>query len=137
MTHNFSPRNAFVLTLVIPLVLTMTLSGCTLLGLGAAAGATAGGCALLDTNEDDVVSEMELSAGLFDEWDSDGDGELTEKEFDVGAEASGAFTESSVSFVAWDENEDGVLSEEEFADGISEQSDTEDWADRQCDELGL
>lgn len=129
-----SSRLPFVLVLF-PL-LTLSLSGCTLLGLGAAAGATAGGCALLDANEDDNVTEAEVSEGLFDNWDADDNDVLSEKEFDVGAQNTGVFINSDGGFDAWDDNNDDELTRAEFADGASE-GDAERWADATCDELGL
>lgn len=130
-------RSSFVLTLLLPAALTISLSGCTLLGLGAAAGAAAGGCAMLDANEDDVVTQAELSEGLFDNWDADEDGLLTEKEFDVGSQNSGAFVDSPGGFDSMDEDGNDRLTEAEFEAGVSAHSDSEQWADARCDELGL
>lgn len=113
------------------------LSGCTLLGLGAAAGAAVGGCSVLDENEDDTVTEAELSAGLLEDWDENGDGELSEAEFDAGVAGSDLFDGWSGEFESWDADDDDSLSEEEFAVGVAEDEDSSEWLDRQCDDLGL
>lgn len=114
----------------------VALSGCALFGLGAAAGAAVGGCSLLDENEDETVSAAEFSAAVFDAWDEDGDGALSEAEFDAGVATSDAYSAWSGEFGDWDADDGGTLSEQEFTGAVS-QSDTSAWADRQCDELGL
>lgn len=126
-----------LLIFIAPAVIAMTLSGCTLLGLGAAAGATVGGCALLDENEDDRVSEAELSAGLFRAWDMDADGVLSESEFEDGVDRSNLYEDWADEFDAWDANDDGALNESEFASGVTRDQNALQWADRRCDELGL
>ena len=122
---------------LLPLALLLNLSGCTLFGLGAAAGATVGGCALLDTDDDDVVTQQELSAGLFDAWDTDDDGQLTEAEFEAGVSTRNTFAGWSGSFGGWDESDDGVLTEGEFSSGVASRDDTASWLDARCDDLGL
>ena len=102
--------------------------------MGAAA---AGGCALLDSNDDDTVTAEEVGEGLFTEWDADKNGVLSEKEFDVGAQATGVFTERPGGFDAWDTDEDDELSKAEFQAGVADSSDEAQWADATCDELGL
>lgn len=129
-------RPAVLPALVLPLVLILATSGCTLLGLGAAAGATVGGCALLDTNDDAVVTEEELSAGLHEAWDTNADGALTEAEFDAGVSTRAIFADWSGSFNDWDTDEDGTLTEAEFSSGAA-RSDSADWLDARCDDLGL
>ncbi len=119
---------------VMPLAL--SLSGCTLLGVGPSAGAAVGGCALLDDNEDDRVTAAEVSEALFDDWDADENGVLSEKAFDVGAQNTGAFTDNDGGFDAWDTDNDDELTRDEFDTGISE-IDAERWADATCDDLGL
>ncbi|HLT46299.1 MAG TPA: hypothetical protein VK002_03650 [Rubricoccaceae bacterium] len=129
------PRLPLLPALVLPLALALTFSGC--LALGAGAAAAVGGCALLDRDRDDNVTEAELSAALYDDWDEDDDGRLTRAEFDAGAGARPAFAGVSGSFVAWDADDDGALTEAEFSSGVAESGDTTDWLDAQCDEIGL
>ncbi len=112
-------------------------AGCTLLGLGAAAGATVGGCALLDANDDDAVTEAEFSAGLFDRWDTDGDRMLTEAEFEAGTARADAYDEWDDDFDDWDDDNDGTLSSAEFVSGASDSGDVADMLDDGCDDLGL
>ena len=131
-------RNALLsrhsLALIVPLVFAVGLSGCALLGLGAAA---VGGCALLDENEDDRVTQAEFSAGLFDSWDEDNDDSLSEAEFNDGVDRSDVYDDWSDDYGDWDSDGDESLTQAEFAAGIAAGSDREDWADRRCDELGL
>lgn len=135
---NRSSRFSFVWVLLLPVVLTLSLSGCTGLGAGAAAaGASVGGCALLDANEDDTVTAEEVSEGLFNNWDADQDGVLSEKEFDVGAQATGVFTDRPGGFDAWDTDDDDELSKDEFEAGVADPSSAAQWADATCDELGM
>ena len=124
-------------TLVLPIFLTVTLSGCVLFGLGATAGAAAGGCALLDRNDDDRVTEVEVSAALFADWDTNDNEVLTEAEFEAGAAQEDIFNDWSGDFDEWDANGNGELSQSEFEAGVAEDHDTTRWADRQCDNLGL
>lgn len=102
--------------------------------MGAAA---AGGCALLDSNDDETVTAEEVGEGLFTTWDADENGVLSEKEFDVGAQATGVFTARPGGFDAWDTNGDDELTKAEFRAGVAEPSDEALWADATCDELGL
>lgn len=120
--------------IVVPLILAVGVSGCALLGLGAA---TVGGCAILDENQDDRVTDAEFSAGLFDAWDTDDDDALDEGEFDAGTARSDVYDDWSDDFDDWDENDDGSLTEAEFADGIADDDAAMRWADRRCDDLGL
>jgi hypothetical protein len=119
------------------LLLAPLYAGCTLLGLGAAAGATVGGCALLDANDDDTITEAEFSAGLFDRWDTDGDGSLTEAEFDAGAARGDAYDDWDDDFDEWDDDDDGTLSQPEFISGAGDSGDIPDLIDEGCDNLGL
>lgn len=123
--------------IVVPLALAVSLSGCTLLGLGAAAGAAVGGCAVLDENEDEMVTEAELSEGLFNAWDVNGDDALVEAEFEAGIERSDLYSDWSGEFDAWDTNDSGELSESEFASGVAQDENVPRWLDRRCDDLGL
>ena len=124
-------------TLVLPVFLTFTLSGCVLFGLGATAGAAVGGCALLDDNDDERVTQMEVSAALYDDWDTDGDDALTEAEFEAGVAQEDIFSDWSGEFSAWDADDDDELTEAEYRAGVSANANTARWADRQCDDLGL
>lgn len=134
---NRSFRFAFSSSLLLTIALIFSLSGCTLLGAGAVAGATAGGCAALDADEDDTVTAAEVSEGLFNDWDADNNGVLSEKEFDVGAQATGVFTDRDGGFDAWDTDDNNELTEDEFEAGVTESSGAEQWADATCDDLGL
>jgi hypothetical protein len=126
--------SALVLT---PLALAATLSGCTLLGLGAAAGATVGGCALLDADNDDQISRTELASGLYDNWDDDGNDMLTRAEFADGVDSRAAYSAWSGDFDSWDTDDDGMLSETEFRMALQEDENAEAFLDDQCDALGL
>ncbi len=112
-------------------------AGCTLLGLGAAAGATIGGCALLDENQDDRVTEAEFSAGLFNSWDDDDDDTISRAEFSAGVATADAYAGWSGSFDSWDGDGDGVLTEAEFTDGATGSGDVTAMLDDGCDDLGL
>ena len=120
---------------IVPLSFALALSGCTLFGLGAAAGATVGGCALLDENEDDTVTEEEIAAGIHAAWDADDDGVVSEAEFDAGVETRSRYAGWSGSFDDWDEDADGALTQAEFSSGAS--GSTAAWVDARCDDLGL
>ncbi len=134
---NATTTTQYLALLALPVLLTFTLSGCVLLGLGAAAGAAVGGCAILDENDDDRVTEAEVSAALFDDWDTDNDNALTEAEFEAGVAQEDIFSDWSGNFDEWDADADGELSEAEYRAGVSEDGDSARWADRQCDDLGL
>lgn len=45
------------------------------------------------------------------EWDGDGDGALSEEEFNTGFDEGGAYDE-------WDADDDGMLTEDEFNSGV-------------------
>ena len=133
MIINLDARFVLLYHLLPSLVAAAALSGCVLLGAGAAA---VGGCALLDRNDDNTVTALEASAGLFEDWDTNGNGELSESEFAEGVDQSEAFEDWSDAFGSWDLNENGTLSDGEFRAGVTE-GDPSTWADRQCDDLGL
>ena len=122
---------------VLPLALALALSGCTLLGLGAAAGAAVGGCALLDENEDDTVTAAEASSSVFNSWDTNDDARLSPAEFDAGAGSSRTYAGVSGSFNDWDTDDDGTLTRAEFSTGATTSGATADWLDARCDDLGL
>lgn len=130
-------RPSSLTALIIPLVFALSLSGCTLLGLGAAAGATVGGCALLDENEDDTVSEEEIAIGIHNAWDTDDDGVVSEAEFDAGVETRDRYAGWSGSFEDWDDDDDGALTQAEFSSGATASGSMATWADARCDDLGL
>lgn len=136
MKHRYLSSPTALLSLAVPLALAVSLSGCALFGLGAAAGAAVGGCHLLDQNEDDQVTEAELAAGLFDDWDANDSGDLSEAEFDAGAAGGDLYAGWEDSFDDWDDDADNDLTEAEFRAGVQE-SDTEAWLDSECDDLGL
>lgn len=137
MNHVLSSARLVLWTLVLPLLLTVSLSGCTLFGLGAAAGAVVGGCALLDENEDETVTEAELARGLFNDWNTDDDDSLTEEEFDAGIGQREIFADWSDDFDAWDADNDDAITEAEFESGVNRSELSEEWLDDQCDGLGL
>lgn len=58
-----------------------------------------------------VLAAAPAFAALFDDWDTDDDGFLSEAEFEPGIQSAGWFDE-------WDENNDERLSEEEFETGL-------------------
>lgn len=129
-----SPRRTALAALVLPVFLGLTASGCTLLGLGAAA---VGGCALLDRNHDTVVTQDELSAGLFTAWDTNDDGRLSPAEYDAGVGSRAAFADWSGAYSDWDTNDDNQLTEAEFNAGVTARGGTAGWVDAGCDDLGL
>ncbi len=55
----------------------------------------------------------------YDMWDADGDGQLTEQEFNTGFENNGLYDD-------WDANGDGSLSEDEFGSGLYDSWDAND-----------
>lgn len=134
--NNFYSSRLTIPGIVLTLALTVPLSGC-LLGLGAAAGAAVGGCSILDQNQDERVTRQELSAGLFDSWDTNDNDVLTEAEFDSGVDRADIFDPWSDNFDDWDENDDDTLTQAEFEAGVTEDDDAADWMDSQCDDLGL
>ena len=137
MKHRYLSNHTALLSLIVPLALAVSLSGCVLFGLGAAAGAAVGGCSLLDQNEDDQVTEAELTAALFDDWDANNSGSLSESEFDAGIEGGDMYAGWDGNFDNWDDDSDDNLTESEFRMGVSEDADTEAWLDSECDDLGL
>ena len=137
MKHRYLPTPTFLLSLIVPLALAVSLSGCLLFGLGAAAGAAVGGCSVLDDNDDDRVTEAEFSAGLYNEWDDDGNDLLTESEFDAGVDRSAAYADWDTNFDAWDDDSDNNLTEAEFSAGVAADADVRDRLDDECDDLGL
>lgn len=136
MNNEIYSRSASLLALILPLGLVLVFSGCTLLGLGAAAGAVVGGCSVLDTNEDEQITAEELSQGLYDSWDTNDDDALSEAEFDAGVERRDIFGDWSGNYGDWDTDDNDSLTRTEFESGVA-QSDTSAWLDRQCDDLGL
>lgn len=50
-------------------------------------------------------------ADWHEEWDADGDGALSEEEFNTGFDSVGTYDE-------WDADDDGMLSEEEYNAGV-------------------
>lgn len=137
MTDVISSRSTWMMALVLPVALSVTLSGCTLFGLGAAAGAAVGGCSLLDANDDDRITRTELSRGLYDDWDADDSGTLSQDEFDAGVNQRDIFSGWADDFDSWDTSGDDMLSEAEFQAGVMETAEARNWVDRRCDDLGL
>lgn len=137
MRHRYFTHATRLLSFAIPLALAVSVSGCLLFGLGAAAGAAVGGCALLDENEDERITQTELAAGLYDDWDTDNDGVLTEAEFEAGTGTQSRYAVLADDFDDWDTNNDNALSEAEFRSGVAGTSETEAWLDDECDDLGL
>lgn len=135
MMNRYLSRVMPLLTLIVSGTLALQLSGC--LAAGAAAGAAVGGCALLDANEDEQVTMAEMSDGLYDAWDTDGDSELTRDEFQAGVSQHERYQPWSVEYGNWDADDDNMLSRSEFRTGVAGQSGTESWLDDQCDDLGL
>lgn len=131
MNRPLNPAPAPALLAVLAAV-ALSSSGCTLLGAGAA---TVGGCALLDRDNDSAVTDAELSAGIFDRWDTDDDGRLTEAEFNAGVRSREVFAGWERNHSDWDSDDNGVLTQAEFAAGA--EGGMSGWADRRCDDLGL
>jgi hypothetical protein len=105
--------------------------------LAVAAAGAVGGCALLDTDDDDEVSSEEAAYGLFDLYDEDEDGVVTRAEFRVGVARSPSTADFGGSFDDWDANNDGALTRPEFVDGAVGSDGIVDVADSSCDEIGL
>jgi hypothetical protein len=122
---------------VLLLLLAPLYAGCTLLGLGAAAGATVAGCAILDNNDDDRVTEAELSVGLFNAWDTNDNDMLTEAEFDAGVARSDSYEAWDDDFDEWDDDDNGMLTQAEFSGGAQDTGGLLDLVDNGCDDLGL
>lgn len=137
MRHRYFTHATRLLSFVIPLALAVSVSGCLLFGLGAAAGAAVGGCALLDENEDERITQAELAAGLYDDWDTDNDDVITEAEFEAGTGTQDRYAVLADDFDDWDTNNDEGLSEAEFRSGVAGTAETEAWLDDECDDLGL
>lgn len=124
---------------VLPLALALlSLAGCGSADeLAVAAAGAVGGCALLDTDDDDEVSSEEAAYGLFDAYDGDNDGVVTRDEFRVGVARGPATADFGGSFDDWDDDNDGALTQPEFVDGAVGSDGFVDVADSGCDEIGL
>ena len=55
-----------------------------------------------DTDDDGRLTEREFQDGVFDVWDGDADGQLSERETGVGL------------FEAWDDNNDDLIDQDEY-----------------------
>ncbi len=75
-----------------------------LFGAGALAALLLATPALAQDDAEDGMDEVGA-------WDGDGDGALSEEEFNTGFSEGGAYDE-------WDADEDGMLSEDEFNAGV-------------------
>lgn len=121
----------------LPLAALLALAGCgaadELAAAGAVAGVAAGGCALLDTNDDGTVEREEVAFALFDRYDADDDGALTRPEFEAGTARGTVSADWRGEFAAWDADDDGALSRSEFTDGATDTG----AVDASCDDLGL
>lgn len=137
MNRPTASRNTLLASLVLPIALAVSLSGCTLLGLGAAAGAVVGGCSLLDDNADDQITQSELASGIFTSWDTNEDSTLTEAEFEAGVDRSDLYADWSGDFGTWDADDDDIITASEFEAGVGADPNTANWADDRCDDLGL
>jgi len=77
--------------------------------------------ATLDPNDDDALNQREFQAatkswrnvqwGLFEDWNTDGDDQLTTSEFESGLEQVGLFDQ-------WDADGNGEIGSDEFADSL-------------------
>lgn len=137
MRYRFPSRVTETTGIIATLVLAISLTGCTLLGLGAAAGTVVGGCALLDEDQNQEVTEPELAAGIHNAWDANDDGVLTEAEFDAGVQTRDRYSDWSGQFDDWDTNDDDAISQAEFQTGVANTAGTRAWLDDECDDLGL
>jgi Ca2+-binding EF-hand superfamily protein len=82
---------------------------------------------LLTTTAAALLLASGVAMAQFNEWDTDGDGQVTEEEFMENAEYGDAFSE-------WDEDGDGMLNEDEFAGGIYSEYDEDGdgyWSDEE------
>ena len=112
----------------------LVLAGCgSAEELAVATGAAVGGCALLDTDDDDTVESEEVAFGLFDRYDSDDDATLTRAEFNTGISRGTVTADWRGQFDAWDDDNDGALTRSEFTDGATDTG----AVDATCDDLGL
>ncbi|HEX7072216.1 MAG TPA: hypothetical protein VF190_15495 [Rhodothermales bacterium] len=136
MHRTFSYRTALAVPVILALSIPFSIGGC-LLGLGAAAGTAVGSCALMDDNEDEIVSEAEFSRGLFDAWDVNDDLTLTEAEFDAGTARSATYDDWTDDFDDWDADDDAGISATEFDAGVTQNAMVASLLDDQCDDLGL
>jgi hypothetical protein len=119
-------------------LLSLTLSACGgTEELLAGAVATVGGCALLDTNDDEAIGGDEAANALFTRYDTNNDAMLSRAEFDTGIARGRATAELRGKFGDWDDNNDAMLSRTEFVDGAGDDDSFVGIADAGCDELGL
>lgn len=119
-------------------LLLLIASGCgSAKELVAGAAATVGGCALLDTNDDEAIGGNEAASGLFSAYDTDNDGTLTRAEFDIGIRRGSATRDLGDKFDDWDDDGNRLLTRTEFVDGAGDDTSFVGVADAGCDELGL
>lgn len=77
------------------------------------------------TDKNTDVGEEEFSRGLFENWDTNQDGALTEDEFNSRAEVW--IPDYNYSLDEWDLDGNGELSENEFSEGLLDLGIFEDW----------
>ena len=104
--------------------------------LAAMAGPASAAFSDQDTNDDGQISKDEYygmvsDAGLYTDWDTDGDGLLDAEEFsDIGVDAE---------YDAWDENDDGYVDSGEYYDGVFANFDENEdghWDNGEWDDAG-
>ncbi len=93
-----------------------------ILFLAAGCGPSQYGFDQWDSNDNDLIENGEFNQGLYDSehysnWDSDGDGSLTEEEWSAGTESWSDYN-GNVGFSDWDLNNDKEISEDEFGNGF-------------------
>lgn len=76
-------------------------------------------------NQEGTLTQEDFNRGVFNRWDADGDGQLSEDEYASGNSAwSSSYGEN---FIGWDANQDSMLDEDEYMQGMNEAGVYNDW----------
>ena len=73
-----------------------------------------------DADGDGLVGSSELAEGLYGFWDANGDADLSVEEWDSGVDFWFGEDEVNLAASEWDADGDGIISEFEFADALGE-----------------
>lgn len=74
-----------------------------------------------DANADSSLDSTEFSGGLFSRFDADGDGRLSEQEWEDGFVTWHGEAAGGADFASWDSDGDGAINREEFVAGYDSQ----------------
>ena len=83
-----------------------------------------------DTDDDEMLSPVELESGVYNAWDPDNDGALHVAEWDTAVDAWFGEDDVNLSKTAWDSDGDGAISQIEFVDPSAGPGSTRAW--RRC-----